>query len=648
MKEIRTQNTAQNTDNESRKVEGYAVVFNSLSADLGGFYEIIEDGAIDDDVINRSDILCLLDHNKERGVLARATNGKGSLKLTLDSHGLKYEFEAPHTTLGDEILEGLRRGDISKCSFAFTVEKDRWEKKEDGTIIRHIDKIKQLYDVSLVYNPAYEDTEVKADTRGLKELREKENNSNTDNQEMEDKAKVIEQLKALISQLSEDKKPNETEDTKPTEEKTGCEDKKEEKANEDNTEDKKDDKENTDGGDTSDNSDDTNSEDNQTEEQPTDNNTEDNTDDKTVNPNDVDDDPMDDTDKDKEERNKNKSSNINIRMSKKFSLIQTINDVVNNRQLNDVAKNLDAEARKAMAKSGIDTKGQINLPIVESRAGEDEPTTTVPNGIMATVEGAGAETVATEKLDLIAGLRNNSVIFNVGATMINGAVGNISIPRYTNSTAEWLEEGEEVGDGKGTFDQITLKPHRISCSIAISKQFLLQDSTSSENVLRKDICDAIQSALESAIFSADAATTKKPAGLFSGVTAETGVAKYDTILDMEEQLDLKNSGLNRVWVVNPKSKRILRGTKVDDGSGLFVYDRANEIDGMKSFVTNAVVEKGVLLFDPSDLVLVNWNNLSITVDPYTMAGKGMVKLIVDSYWDFAKRRDGSFSAKILK
>lgn len=159
-KEIRYINEIQSADSESRKVEGYALVFNSESEDLG-FIETIEPSAIDDEVIAKSDVFALMNHDNNRGILARSRRGKGSLKLTIDDRGLKYEFNAPKTTLGDELLEMLRRGDITSSSFAFTVATNGevWEKR-DGKYYRTIKKIDRLFDVSPVYNPAYNETTV--------------------------------------------------------------------------------------------------------------------------------------------------------------------------------------------------------------------------------------------------------------------------------------------------------------------------------------------------------------------------------------------------------------------------------------------------------------------------------------------------------
>lgn len=174
MKEVR------NSNNEitpilpnSREVSGYAIVFNSDSNDLGGFIERIQPEALEG-VIEKSDVLCLLNHNEDKGVLARSKYGEGSLRLEVDEIGLKYTFEAPNTALGDELLEGLRRGDINTSSFAFTVGSDNWSKREDGTYLRTINSINELFDVSPVYRAAYDATSVKVDARGLDAIRKKE------------------------------------------------------------------------------------------------------------------------------------------------------------------------------------------------------------------------------------------------------------------------------------------------------------------------------------------------------------------------------------------------------------------------------------------------------------------------------------------
>lgn len=158
-------------EGDSRTVKGRAVVFNAWSEDLGGFREKIAPGALDG-VIERSDIFALLDHRRERGILGRSKRGdQVSLRLNVTDAGLDYEFEAPDTALGNELLSCLERGEIDGSSFAFTVLEDQWE-RVGAEYQRTITKIDELFDVSPVYSPAYSQTT--CDLRGLETLKAEE------------------------------------------------------------------------------------------------------------------------------------------------------------------------------------------------------------------------------------------------------------------------------------------------------------------------------------------------------------------------------------------------------------------------------------------------------------------------------------------
>lgn len=173
-KEIRNTSSILESKEDSRLVEGYALLFGVRSDSLS-FEESIEFGALDG-VIARSDTFAFLDHRENRGVLARSKRGKGSLSLQVDEKGLKYSFEAPNTALGDELLEGIRRGEIDSSSFAFSVAEDLWTKKADGNWKRSIKKIDYLYDVSPVYSAAYSKTSVymRGKEQAEKELQDQE------------------------------------------------------------------------------------------------------------------------------------------------------------------------------------------------------------------------------------------------------------------------------------------------------------------------------------------------------------------------------------------------------------------------------------------------------------------------------------------
>lgn len=178
-KEIRNTSYQVTGDDEKRTVEGYALLFGVRSDGLS-FEEEIQRGSLDG-VLAKSDVFALLNHDRGRGILARSKRGSGSLTLSVDEKGLKYRFEAPKTALGDELLENIRRGEVDESSFAFSVSKDKWEKKSDGGWKRTIEQIEELYDVSPVYNAAYSQTSVymRGKEQAEEELRQQEERENT-------------------------------------------------------------------------------------------------------------------------------------------------------------------------------------------------------------------------------------------------------------------------------------------------------------------------------------------------------------------------------------------------------------------------------------------------------------------------------------
>lgn len=157
---------------DSRLIRGTAIVFNSLSGDLGGFKEIIKPEAITRELIDNSDIVMLYQHNDSQMVLARSKFGKGTLKINITATGVDFEFKAKKTPSGDEVLESVRCGDLDSCSFAFRLASggDAWKKDIDGKYIRTISKIESLHDLSIVITPAYKATSV--NTRGLDTLKD--------------------------------------------------------------------------------------------------------------------------------------------------------------------------------------------------------------------------------------------------------------------------------------------------------------------------------------------------------------------------------------------------------------------------------------------------------------------------------------------
>lgn len=303
--------TISNINSETRTVEGYAVVFNSQSEDLG-FFETIAPSAVTVDVINRSDVFALLNHNPDK-VLARCRYGEGSLSLSIDEKGLKYSFQAPNTELGNELIEHIRRGEIDSSSFAFIVSTDdgseKWE-NINGTTYRTINKIECLCDVSPVWQPAYSATSVSA--RALEKLNQMEQEKLEQLENEKDIKPTEEQVKSSEQQDGEVEK--ETTNTKEKEVETKANEEEEVKP--------------------------------EVEENDTD------TKEKVV---------------EEEEKRNHKFINQNQTMKQRFSLLKAIKAVAENRSIDDITAAVNNAGMQEMRKAGLNTIGQIYLP-AEKRA----------------------------------------------------------------------------------------------------------------------------------------------------------------------------------------------------------------------------------------------------------------------------------------
>lgn len=157
------------TDDKQPRLTGYAARYNSFT-DLGWFRERIKAGAFDD-ALKTSDVRCLKNHDPNL-ILGRTKNE--TLRLESNTLGLKFDNDIPDTTTGKDTLAEVKRGDISGCSFAFTVAEDDWKYfDDDRPSERTIVKIGQLFDVGPVTYPAYPDTTVAA--RSLERVKAEEN-----------------------------------------------------------------------------------------------------------------------------------------------------------------------------------------------------------------------------------------------------------------------------------------------------------------------------------------------------------------------------------------------------------------------------------------------------------------------------------------
>ena len=173
---LAVESRSEDDGNEREYIVGYAAKFGVNSLVLGDFVERIDPGAFGIVSERRGrkkplETRALWNHDANYP-LARYP---GTLKLSVDDVGLRYEFPVPDTTYGRDIASNIRAGIVKGSSFSFTVPSggDSWA-VEDGQSIRTITRIDSLLDVGPVTFPAYPDADVTVAQRSYQHFRDEQ------------------------------------------------------------------------------------------------------------------------------------------------------------------------------------------------------------------------------------------------------------------------------------------------------------------------------------------------------------------------------------------------------------------------------------------------------------------------------------------
>ena len=319
-------------------------------------------------------------------------------------------------------------------------------------------------------------------------------------------------------------------------------------------------------------------------------------------------------------------------MNKEFRLIETINSIANNRNLDEAQSAVINKGAEEMRKAGLSFGGQIQLPVSESRSA-------------ITVANEGEDVVETEFTNILEPLRAKNVLLQAGAKYLGGLVGDVQIPVMAASNVTWEGETADAQDGAGTFSHVKLSPKRLTAYVDVSKQFLVQDSLDAENMIKTDIINAINSKLEATILGSASGTTTTPEGIFYPTTAATSVNAFSGLTALESDVEDANVLGECVYVMSNKAKAKFRNMSKSTKSTELVME-GGEIDGTKCYNTSNITGNYFAYGDFSNLVIGQWGAIDLTVDPYTKAAAGQVRIVVNAFFDAKIVRSGAIKTGV--
>lgn len=274
--------------------------------------------------------------------------------------------------------------------------------------------------------------------------------------------------------------------------------------------------------------------------------------------------------------------------------------------------------------------------------------------------GAGGATVATNLLagNMIELLRNRMVTGALGATFLDGLVGDVAIPSQSGgATAYWLSETGTLPVTAQATGQLTLTPHRLAAATAYSLSLLAQSSIDIESFVRADLMTVTaierdRAAIQGSGAGAEPQGIYNTSGLSTGVTfASQSAPTWNEIVSFETNVSTSNADVGKLaYLTNAAGRGRLKTTPKVSAQATFIWERGGggpgfgEINGYTSLASQQVPASQNMIFGNwSDLVVASWAGVIVTVNPYSLDLQGQVRVVVQMLADNGLRHAASFS-----
>ena len=265
----------------------------------------------------------------------------------------------------------------------------------------------------------------------------------------------------------------------------------------------------------------------------------------------------------------------------------------------------------------------------------------------------GAELVATNLLAsrFIDVLRNQAAVAQAGATMLDGLVGDVAIPRKTTaSTAAWIAtEGGASANSEPQFDQVTLTPRTLGVYGDYTRQLFLQSTPSIDGILQDDLSRGVALAIDLAALSGDGtggAPTgiRSTGGVASSTIASAGAPTWAETVEFRTDVSAANAlGGSLAWITNAGVIGNMMTTEKATNTAQFILpDPGNRLIGYQVIESEQAAANEIYFGNFADLLIGMWGGRDILVDPYTNSTSGTVRIVALQSVDVAVRHPESF------
>lgn len=163
--EIQEVRAVEPTEEESGAIiEGLAIPY-EVETNVGNWFkEIIKRGALDG--ADLKDVPLFVHHKGQTIPLARSRNNNvnSTMQLIVDDRGLSFraKLDIDNNSEAKALYSAIKRQDVTGMSFSFTVKEEKWLNLDSDLPTREIHKFNKIYEISALWSPQYEETNIMA------------------------------------------------------------------------------------------------------------------------------------------------------------------------------------------------------------------------------------------------------------------------------------------------------------------------------------------------------------------------------------------------------------------------------------------------------------------------------------------------------
>jgi HK97 family phage major capsid protein len=269
----------------------------------------------------------------------------------------------------------------------------------------------------------------------------------------------------------------------------------------------------------------------------------------------------------------------------------------------------------------------------------------------------GADILFTEPGSFIDMLRARAKVFQLGATLLPGLTGAVAFPKQTGAgTLYWLGEnpGSDVTESNISLDQVVLSPNTAMAQQGYSRQLLRQSAGVVDQLVTNDLRRTAALGLDRAVVHG--AGGDEPTGIYiaSGVNAVPfgGAITYPKVVQMETEVAMDDADIGEMaYLTTPGVRGAAKTTQKFTGTNGMAVWEGNEMNGYRAEASTQVRsnmggganEHGIVFGVWPQVIVGEWGAMEILTDPYTLAGRGLIRLVLFLMADVALRYPEAFS-----